>query len=130
MKKFWKKSYYGYLAFIVGLAFLLLAKLQTFFLLLGIICFFAGAVLNLVLTFKKFKADNDEINIKLIKIQQILEEENENLTQEQISVNSQVVEKLNNDANKYKFSLALQILIYLAVCILSVIYFILSFKLL
>ena len=126
IKNFWKTHYYGFLAFGAGLGFLLLAKFLTFFLLFACLCFLGGAILNLVLTFKKLKIDNDEINIKLMKIEQILEEENETATNEQIVVNNKVIEKLNKDANRYKFSLAISIIIYLAVGILSIVYFVFS----
>ena len=123
-KKFWKTYYYGFLAFAGGLGFLLFAKSLTFLLLFAFFCFLVGSILNLVLTFKQFKKDNDEIKIKLLKIQQILEEENESLDEKQIAVNSEVLDRLKQDASRYKFSLALNILIYLSISILSILFFI------
>lgn len=126
-KKFWKTSYYGFLAFALGLVFLLFAKWQTFFVIFGFLCFIGGGVLNLTLAIKQCQKDSTEINTKIEKIQQILEEENENATQEQIRVNQEVLERLNKDANHYKLTLAINIIIYLGVSVLSLIYLIRSF---
>ena len=124
MKKFLKTYYFGFLLFAFGLVLFLLARFHALFILLGCGCFGAGAVLNLILALKEFKRYKEEIEIKLLKIQQILEKENQEASLEQIAVNNQALEKLSSDANRFKLSRVINIIIYLSVIALSLVFFI------
>lgn len=124
MKKFLKTYYFGFLLFAFGLVLFLFARFHALFILLGCVSFGAGAVLNLILSLKEFKRDKEEIEIKLLKIQQILEKENQEASPEQIAVNNQALEKLSSDANRFKLSRVINIIIYLSVIALSLVFFI------
>ena len=124
IKKFLKTYYFGFLLFALGLGIFLLARFHAVFILLSCLCFIAGSVLNLILAIKQFRKDKEEIDIKLAKIQQILAKENESAEPEQIEINNKALETLGSDANKFKLSKVINILIYFAVIALSVIFFI------
>lgn len=106
---------------------MVLARFFVPLLFFGIALFLAGGVFNLVLAIKKFKEENLDIKIKMLKINQILEEQNTENDEEKAKVNSQVLEKLEYDANRYKFMLLINIFIYLSVSFLAIVYFIRAF---
>lgn len=124
MKKFWKKIYNGFLAFAAGLMFFVLARFFAPLLFIGLLCFLGGAIYNTILAIKKLKIDRQEILINMLKINQILEEDNKEGDMEKEILNAQVLEKLEVDANRFKFWQILIIAGYLAVAFLAVFYFI------